>query len=193
MNWGENNRVDHFAVCHPAGCCTHANPVNPVIVSSTSYVYDQYGRQIETIDALNQSTYTVYDLRGNVVRQYGATYPVWYEYDAEGRMTAMATTRDTTLDPATVDSLDHPSLDVTRWNYDPATGLLVQKRYGGGRGLGLVACEGGATAILNMAAFHWRRRARRARPTLRTHDLRGFSGAISERAVSLVPGQIENC
>ena len=31
-------------------------------------------------------------------------------------------------------------------------------------------------AILNMAAFHWRRRARRARPTLRTHDLRGFSG-----------------
>ena len=129
MNWGENNRVDHFAVCHPAGCCTHANPVNPVIVSSTSYVYDQYGRQIETIDALNQSTHTVYDLRGNVIRQYGATYPVWYEYDEHGRMVAMATIRDTTLDPATVDSLDHPSLDVTRWDYDPATGLLVQKLY----------------------------------------------------------------
>ena len=193
MNWGENNRVDHFAVCHSAGCYTHANPVNPVIVSSTSYVYDQHGRQIETIDALNQSTHTVYDLRGNVIRQYGTTYPVWYEYDADGRKVAMATTRDTALDPATVDSLDHPSLDVTRWNYDPATGLLVQKRYGGGRGLGLVACEGCATAILNMAAFHWRRRARRARPTLRTHDLRGFSGAISGRAVSWVPGHIANC
>ena len=134
MNWGENNRVDHFAVCHPAGCCTHANPVNPVIVSSTSYVYDQYGRQIETIDALNQSTHTVYDLRGSVVKQYGATYPVWYEYDTEGRMVAMATTRDTTLDPATVDSFDHPSLDVTRWVYDPATGLLVQKLYDDGKG-----------------------------------------------------------
>ena len=134
MNWGENNRVDHFAVCHPAGCCTHANPVNPVIVSSTSYVYDQYGRQIETIDALNQSTHTVYDLRGSVVKQYGATYPVWYEYDTEGRMVAMATTRDTTLDPATVDTLDHPSLDVTRWSYDPATGLLVQKLYDDGKG-----------------------------------------------------------
>ena len=48
-------------------------------------------------------------------------------------------------------------------------------------------------AILNMAAFHWRRRARRARPTLRTHDLRGFSGAISGRAVSWVPGHIANC
>ena len=54
----------------------------------TSYVYDEYGHQIEVIDALNQSTYTAYDLRGNVIRQYGATYPVWYEYDAEGRAAA---------------------------------------------------------------------------------------------------------
>ena len=100
----------------------------------TTYVYDQYGRQVEVIDALNQSTFSVYDLRGNVVRQYGATYPVWYEYDVHGRMTAMATTRDTTLDPATVDSLDNPSLDVTRWVYDPATGLLVQKLYDDGKG-----------------------------------------------------------
>ena len=100
----------------------------------TSYVYDQFGRQVETIDALNQSTHTVYDLRGSVVKQYGATYPVWYEYDTEGRMVAMATTRDTTLDPATVDTLDHPSLDVTRWSYDPATGLLVQKLYDDGKG-----------------------------------------------------------
>ena len=100
----------------------------------TSYVYDQFGRQIETIDALNQSTHTVYDLRGNVIRQYGATYPVWYGYDVEGRMVAMATTRDTTLDPATVDSLDNSSLDVTRWVYDPATGLLTQKLYDDGKG-----------------------------------------------------------
>lgn len=111
-----------------------SNPVNPVILSSTSYVYDEYGRQVETIDALGQSTYTVYDLRGKVVKQYGATYPVWYEYDTEGRMIAMATTRDTTLDPATVDALDHPSLDKTQWNYDPATGLLVQKLYEDGKG-----------------------------------------------------------
>ena len=83
---------------------------------------------------MNQSTHTVYDLRGNVIRQYGTIYPVWYEYDAEGRMVAMATTRDTSLDPAMVDSLDHPSLDVTRWSYDPATGLLVQKLYDDGKG-----------------------------------------------------------
>ena len=100
----------------------------------TSYVYDPFGRHIETIDALSQSTHTVYDLRGNVVRQYGATYPVWHEYDAQGRMTAMATTRDTSLDPAIVDSLDNPSLDVTRWVYDPATDLLTQKLYDDGKG-----------------------------------------------------------
>ena len=45
----------------------------------------------------------------------------------------MATTRDTALDPVTVDSLDHSSLDVTRWNYDPATGLLTQKLYDDGK------------------------------------------------------------
>ena len=108
--------------------------VEDAATNRTTYVYDAFGRQIAIADTLNQSTYTVYDLRGNVVRQYGATYPVWYEYDTEGRMVAMATTRDTTLDPATVDSLDHPSLDVTRWNYDPATGLLTQKLYDDGKG-----------------------------------------------------------
>ena len=46
----------------------------------------------------------------------------------------MATTRDTTLAPATVDSLENPSLDVTRWNYDPASGLLTQKLYDDGKG-----------------------------------------------------------
>ena len=100
----------------------------------TTFVYDQFGRVVETINGLNQSTHVVYDFRGNVIKQYGATYPVWYEYDVQGRMVAMATTRDTTLDPATVDSLDHPSLDVTRWVYDPATGLLTQKLYDDDKG-----------------------------------------------------------
>ena len=108
--------------------------VEDAATNRTTYVYDQYGRRVETIDAMNQSTHTVYDLRGNVVKQYGATYPVWYEYDVHGRMIKIATTRNTTLDPATVDSLEDPSLDVTQWNYDPATGLLVQKLYDDGKG-----------------------------------------------------------
>ena len=48
MNQGENNRGTSFATCHPAGCCTYANPVNPVIVSSTSYAYtfDSIGNRV---------------------------------------------------------------------------------------------------------------------------------------------------
>ena len=35
-----------------------SDPVNPVILSSTTYVYDAFGRQVEVIDALNQSTFS---------------------------------------------------------------------------------------------------------------------------------------
>lgn len=99
-----------------------------------TYVYDKFGRLIKHIDPLNHIVDVKYDVRGNIIGLHGATYSVWYEYDIEGRMTAMATTRDVSLDPATVNSLDHPSLDVTRWIYDEATGLLVQKRYADGKG-----------------------------------------------------------
>ena len=99
-----------------------------------SYLYDSFGRKVRTTDALGSSIFTEYDLRGNIVKQYGATCPVWYSYDAEGRMTAVATTRDTTLDPVIVDSLDNPSLDITQWIYDEATGLLTQKLNADGKG-----------------------------------------------------------
>jgi YD repeat-containing protein len=61
-------------------------------------------------------------------------------------MTAMATTRDPahesvnlwTLVPAgttlTAYSLQSTALDLTQWNYDPATGLLLQKLYADNKG-----------------------------------------------------------
>lgn len=101
----------------------------------TSYAYDVYGRKVTTTDAMGNTVHTAYDLRGNVVRRWGATSTVWYEYDdASGRLVAMATTRDTSLNPEQNASLDHPLLDVTRWLYDEATGLLTNKVYANGNG-----------------------------------------------------------
>jgi len=115
----------------------------------TTFSYDTTsGRRTQLTDALSQTTHTAYDKHGRVVATWGATYPVAYEYDDYGRLSAMATTRDT--DQASVnllsllpqgvalsdtDNAQYPDdLDTTRWVYDQATGLLTQKVYANGQG-----------------------------------------------------------
>ena len=90
----------------------------------TSFVYDpDTGLRTCVIDALTNATYTAYDVQGRPTNVWGATYPVAYEYDAYGRMSALKTWRDTNSEP-----------DVTRWFYDEATGLLTNKVYADGNG-----------------------------------------------------------
>ena len=92
--------------------------------SRTTYGYDPAtGRRIAVADALSNVVHTLYDLQGRVTNTWGATYPVGYEYDALGRMTAMHTWRD-----------ENGAPDTTRWNYDPATGQLTNKVYADGLG-----------------------------------------------------------
>ncbi len=94
----------------------------------TTFVYDNLGRRVETIDALNQSTHTAYDPEGRVLATWGATYPVAYEYDDQGRMTALYTYRGTNEITSVADILAlKPAMDKTTWIYDPATGLITQK------------------------------------------------------------------
>lgn len=89
----------------------------------TSFLHDpDTGLQTCVIDALNEN-HTAYDLQGRPTNVWGATYPVAYEYDAHGRMSAMKTWRDVNAKP-----------DVTRWLYDEATGLLTNKVYADGTG-----------------------------------------------------------
>jgi RHS repeat-associated protein len=89
----------------------------------TTYTYDDLGRRIAVTDALSNTTHTAYDMQGRVTNTWGATYPVAYEYDEAGRMTAMKTWRDTNGVP-----------DITTWQYDAATGLLTNKLYADGNG-----------------------------------------------------------
>ena len=109
-------------------------------ITGQTTAYNALGQVESVTNALGQTTHTAYDPQGNVVAIWGATYPVAYEYDEQGRMVAMATTRDPahesvnllTLLPEGVALSDtshasYPSqLDVTRWLYDAPTGLLTQ-------------------------------------------------------------------
>ena len=90
----------------------------------TTFGYDPAtGRRISVTDAMTNTVYTAYDFQGRVTNTWGAAYPVAYEYDVYGRMSAMKTWRDANGAP-----------DVTRWNYDEATGLLTNKVYADGKG-----------------------------------------------------------
>jgi YD repeat-containing protein len=89
----------------------------------TSYAYDALGRRIAVIDALDNVTHTEYDADGRVTKTWGATYPVEYGYDLQGRMISMKTFRD-----------ENGQGDETRWLYDNPTGLLTNKLYADSNG-----------------------------------------------------------
>lgn len=101
--------------------------------NQTTYTYSATdGRMLSEVNALNKAVYTSYNLRGQVLRQWGpATYPVEYEYDDYGERAKMSTFR-TAITAHTTDawgSTTYPSTtgDTTTWAYDAATGLLVSK------------------------------------------------------------------
>jgi len=120
------------------------------LTAVTATAYDSQGRAVSQTDALGNAVFTAYDRAGNVTAQWGAIYPVAYEYDTRGRRIAMATTRDDTFDFASVtnSSILNPnsSLDVTRWRYDAATGLLTNKVYADGARVRYTYTEGGRLA-----------------------------------------------
>ncbi|MDZ4185134.1 MAG: RHS repeat-associated core domain-containing protein, partial [Desulfuromonadales bacterium] len=102
----------------------------------SAFAYDSVGRRIAVTNALGQVTHTAYDLEDRVIATWGATYPVAYEFDAFGRMTAMYTLRDNTvvIDGYSSFQSQISSFDKTTWLYDTATGLLTNKLYADGKG-----------------------------------------------------------
>ncbi len=83
----------------------------------------------------NSTTHTAYDVEGRILATWGATYPVAYEYDDFGRMTAMYTYRGTNaLSSYSEISNQKSQMDRTTWQYDLVTGLLTNKLYADGKG-----------------------------------------------------------
>ena len=104
---------------------------------NTNWVaYDEEsGRRVAVTNALDQVTHYKHDTEGHLQATWGNVYPVAYEYDDSGRMSAMYTYRGTT-DIVTYEgmSLVLPDMDKTQWLYDEATGLLTNKVYADGNG-----------------------------------------------------------
>ncbi|MDZ4199822.1 MAG: RHS repeat-associated core domain-containing protein, partial [Kiritimatiellia bacterium] len=102
----------------------------------TAFAYDSVGRRIAVTNALGQVTHTAYDLEDRVIATWGATYPVAYEFDAFGRMTAMYTLRDNAvvIDGYSSFQSQISSFDKTQWLYDQPTGLLTNKLHSDGKG-----------------------------------------------------------
>jgi len=113
----------------------------------TSYAYDGLGRKIAVTDPLTNTTHIAYDSAGNVTAQWGAVYPVAYEYDTAGRMTALSTTRD------------GETWDTTRWLYDHATGLVTNKVYADGSRIGYTHTPDGKPLRTTWARGVWKENA----------------------------------
>jgi RHS repeat-associated protein len=91
----------------------------------TGFGYDaSTGLRIAVTNAAGEATYTAYDIQGRVTNTWGAAYPVQYRYDEFGQMVGMVTFRD-----------ENQPGDLTTWQYDEATGLMVRKIFANGKGL----------------------------------------------------------
>ena len=112
----------------PAGdlLATHTYTNNADYTTET-YAYDMLGNRITTTDALGNTTYRTYDPLGNLTAEWGATYPVRYTYDPQGRRTSLTTFRTTGAV-----ALVATEGDTTTWAYDPATGNCLSKTYADG-------------------------------------------------------------
>ena len=90
---------------------------NGIDTTAETCAYDMFGNRTVTTDALGNAVCKSYDPFGRVVAEWGATYPVRYAYDTQGRRTSLATTRD------------GETWDETTWTYDPATGTYDNYHY----------------------------------------------------------------
>lgn len=77
-----------------------------------------------------KQTWFSYDFRGRLVQQYGtAVQPIKWEYDAMDRIVALHTYRSS---GSVLDAIPSSDSDITRWTYNPVTGLLMNKTYADG-------------------------------------------------------------
>ena len=103
---------------------TYTNGTDAV---TESYAYDMLGNRIATTDAHGNTIFRTYDPLGRLVAEWGATYPVLYTYDTQGRRTSLTTFRS-----AGAVALVATAGDTTTWTYDPSTGNCLSKTYADG-------------------------------------------------------------
>jgi len=108
---------------------------------ATSYSYYQQGvkgaGEVKSITLPDNSVkWTAYNLRDEVQAEWGSqTYLTWKEYDAYGKLVTLRTWQVApTLNADSMPTDAPEGSAVTIWNYDPASGLLTNKRYADNKG-----------------------------------------------------------
>ena len=112
---------------------TLISQVTDAVSNATKFAYDALGmgRQVSITDSQNQTIYTGYTTRGEVANQWGSgTYPVAYNYNSYGELHTLTTYRS--ANPSAWSGSTWPTTlpatgDVTTWNYDTASGVLLSK------------------------------------------------------------------
>ncbi len=110
--------------------------------------FDAWGRQTARTDALGHAVTNVYDVLGRLVANSGATYPVDYAYDTQGRLTGLVTRYGASDAEA-----------ETGWAYDPATGLATNKMYADNSAVGYTHTPDGKPLRTTWARGAWREHA----------------------------------
>ena len=141
---GEDERPACAFEYTPAGDLLAAHTyTNAADFSTETYSYDNLGNRTETTDALGNTVYKSYDPSGNVIAEWGATYPVRYTYDTQSRRTSLSTTRDGV------------TWDVTSWTYNPHTSLCTAKTYADGSQIQYTYTPDGLTLRTTYASGRW--------------------------------------
>jgi len=174
------------------GTYTHYNVLGQVdytedaFGSRTAYEYDPIGRQTSTTQTPppssllpSTSVHTAFDAANRTIGSWGTTYPVAYEYDTAGRMTAMYTYRGTNEISSYSDiTALKPEMDRTQWLYDQATGLLTNKLYADGKGPSY-----SYTALGQLSTRAWARLSSTGQPLLTRYAYDSF-GSLTNTAYS---------
>ncbi len=93
------------------------------------YGYDTAGHVTSQANPASKSAYFDYDGAGNLLHQWGETVsPVRYDYNELGQKTRMHTYRTGSWGGSGLPSGFSADGDVTTWNYQATTGLLVSKQ-----------------------------------------------------------------
>ncbi|HEX2855460.1 MAG TPA: hypothetical protein VHO24_19650, partial [Opitutaceae bacterium] len=103
--------------------------------NTTIFGYDgSTGRVISTTNPLNKTSYVSYNLRGQVTRSWGqTTYPTENDYNDYGEQTTLSTFRGGTgWDASTWPASPGPA-DLSTFNFQPSTGVLLSKTDAAGR------------------------------------------------------------
>ena len=145
--------------------------IRPVSASGsavTERYYDSVGNVCAEYDAAGHERQIAHDLSGRVTEESGDTvYPTKQSYDALGRRVSLSTTRNGT------------AWDVTRWGYDPATGLCTNKTYADGSRVSHTFTADGLPLRTTLASGRWTQNAYDANRRLSSVTTSDGEGSVS--------------